>query len=266
LKEAPLHQHPTAHSDLETNPLQSETTTGVPELDGFVNQGLITGIHARLTSGKEATVYCCRAHPSMNRKFLAAKVYREHAARSIRRGLYFEGRERIIKSRELRAIANGSEFGHQVMAGMWMCAEYEYLQQLFEVGADVPKPHAMCDRVILMDYIGNGDSPAPHLNGVDLDEATAHRYFRYVLDNIEIMLSENLVHGDLSPYNILVWKDKPWIIDMPQAVDVRFNRNAFELLRRDLANICGFFGQNGVKSRPTELAISLWDRYQRAGL
>jgi len=261
-----LHQYPPAQSGLESNNLYAPSTTGIPELDGFVDQGLITSIHARLTSGKEATVYCCRAHPSMNRKFLAAKVYREHAARSIRRGLYFEGRERVIKSRELRAVANGSEFGHQVMAGMWMWAEYEYLQQLFKVGADVPKPYTMCDRVILMDYIGNGNGPAPHLNGVDLDEETAHRYYRRVLDNIEIMLSENLVHGDLSPYNILVWKDRPWIIDMPQAVDVRFNRNAFELLRRDLANICGFFEQHGVKSQPTELAIDLWERYQRVRL
>ena len=261
-----MHQYPAAHSELESTIRHPETTTGVPELDGFINQGLITGIHARLTSGKEATIYCCRAHPAMNKKFLAAKVYREHAARSIRRGLYFEGRERIIKARELRAIAKGSEFGHQVMTGMWMWAEYEYLKLLFEVGADVPKPYAMCDRVILMDYIGNGAGPAPHLNGVDLDEATAHQYYRDVLDNIKIMLSENLVHGDLSPYNVLVWKDRPWIIDMPQAVDVRFNRNAFELLRRDLANVCSFFEQYGVKSQPTELAVDLWDQYQCARL
>ena len=261
-----MHQYPAARSDLDSTMIQPQTTTGVPELDGFVNQGLITGIHARLTRGKEATVYCCRAHPSMNRKFLAAKVYREHAARSIRRGLYFEGRERPMKGRELRAVRNGSAFGHQVMAGMWMCAEYEYLQQLFEVGADVPKPHAMCGRVILMDYIGNGSGPAPHLNGVDLDEETAHRYFGHVLDNVRIMLSEDLVHGDLSPYNILVWKDRPWIIDMPQAVDVRFNRNAFELLRRDIEIICGFFEQHSVKSHPLELAIDLWDRYQKAVL
>jgi RIO kinase 1 len=266
LKEAPLHQQPAAHSDLETHQSFIDTSIGIPELDVFFDRGVITGIHAQLTSGKEATVYCCRAHPSTNRRFIAAKIYREHAARSIRRGLYFEGRERGMKARELRAITNASGFGHQMMAGMWMHAEHEFLQQLFAAGADVPKPHAMCGRVILMDYIGNGDGPAPHLNGVDLDKDMAHRYFGDVLNNIEIMLSENLVHGDLSPYNILVWKDKPWIIDMPQAVDVRFNRNAFELLRRDLENICEFFEQHGVKNQSTELAINLWDRYQRATL
>ena len=99
-----------------------------------------------------------------------------------------------------------------------------------------------------------------------MDKPTAHRYFSHILDNIEIMLSENLIHGDLSPYNILVWKDKPWVIDMPQAVDVRFNRNAFELLRRDLVNVCSFFERQGVTNQPTELTIDLWDRYQRARL
>ena len=259
-----MHQHPAAHSELESKEPYTETTTGVPELDGFVNQGLITGIHAKLASGKEATVYCCRAHPSVNRKFLAAKVYRQHAARSIRRGLYFEGRERLMKARTLRAIERGTEFGHQAMAGMWMWAEYDCLGRLSEIGADVPKPWAMCDHVILMDYIGNGAGPAPHLNGVDMNEKAANRYYEQIIAGVEIMLSENLVHGDLSPYNILVWKDRTWIIDLPQAIDVRFNRNAFELLRRDIANICGFFEQHGVKSHPTELAIDLWDRYQRA--
>lgn len=261
-----MRQYPAAHSELESEKLQLETTPGVPELNEFINQGLITGIYAKLTSGKEATVYCCRAHPSMNRRFLAAKVYRQHTARSIRRGLYFEGRERLMKARTLRAIKSGTEFGHQAMAGMWMWAEHDCLKRLSEVGADVPKPIAIGDRVILMDYIGNGAGPAPHLNGVDLNRETANRYFGQVLDSIEIMLSENLVHGDLSPYNILVWTDRPWIIDLPQAVDVRFNRNAFELLRRDIANICGFFEQHGVKSQPTELAIALWNRYQRAML
>jgi len=157
----------------------------------------------------EHEVYCCRAHSSMNRKFLAAKVYRQHAARSIRRGLYFEGRERLMKARTLRAIKSGTEFGHQAMAGMWMWAEYDCLERLSKVGADVPKPIAIGDRVILMDYIGNGAGPAPHLNGVNLNRETANRYYGQVLDSIEIMLSENLVHGDLSPYNILVWKGLP---------------------------------------------------------
>ena len=95
--------------------LADEDTLGVPELETFAQQGLITRIHSKLTSEKEATVYCCRAHPSTNRKSLAAKVYREHAASAYRRsGVYFEGRERI-RARTLRAIERGIEFGRQAI-------------------------------------------------------------------------------------------------------------------------------------------------------
>jgi len=247
--------------------LVDERTLGVPELDTFAQQGLITRIHSKLTSGKEATVYCCRAHPSTNRKFLAAKVYREHAANAYRRcGVYFEGRERLLKARTLRAIERGTEFGRQAMTAIWMWAEYDALRRLSAARADVPRPYAMCGSVVLMEYIGNGEGPAPQLNGIGLDSDQAQRLFDRLLDNVETLLRANLAHGDLSPYNVLVWKGRPWIIDLPQAVDVRFNRSAFELLRRDVENICTFFAQHGVRSNPANLALDLWEKYQRAEL
>lgn len=261
-----MHHHPAANRDLEELRSQQANILNVPELEDFVGRGWITSIHATLTSGKEATVYCCRAHPSTRRKFLAAKVYREHAARSIRRGVYFEGRERRMKARELRAVANGSAFGHRVMAGVWMSEEYECLKRLSEIGAPVPAPRAMADRVILMDYLGNGAAPAPHLDGVAMEPETARNFYAQVVEFIELALSEHLVHGDLSPYNILVWQQQPWIIDLPQAVDARFNRNAFELLRRDLVNVCTFFEKHGVACNPHQTAVDLWSRYQRANL
>ena len=198
---------------------------------------------------------------------MAAKVYREHAESSYKMDpTYFQGRERVLKPKIIRAIQARTGFGREVAAGLWVAAEYENLRQMAACGINAPKPIAIAERVILMDYIGDGAGPAPHLNGVDLDAKTAARYYETIHDSIEIMLSNHLVHGDLSPYNILVWKDQPWIIDMPQAVDVRFNRNAFELLRRDIANVCGFFEGHGVESHPTEIATDLWDRYQRARL
>jgi len=247
--------------------LVNEDTLGVPELNTFAQQGLITRIHSRLTSGKEATVYCCRAHPSTNRKFLAAKVYREHAASAYRRsGVYFEGRERMMKPRTLRAIEGGTGFGRQAIAGMWMYAEYDALKRLAAARADVPRPFAMCGSVVLMEYIGNGEGPAPHLNGINMDLDQAQSLFDRLLDNVETLLRTNLVHGDLSPYNVLVWKGRPWIIDLPQAVDVRFNRSAFGLLRRDLENVCTFFARHGVATDPADLALDLWERYQKAEL
>jgi len=244
-----------------------ETTLGVPELDAFASRGLITRVHATLTSGKEGTVYCCRAHPSTRRKFLAAKVYREHAASSHKWSqTYFEGRERVLEPKHIHAIRARTRYGVALARELWVSAEYESLRVLHGAGADTPEPIALGERAILMEYIGNGAGPAPHLRGARLSEEEAQRLFDQILDNVACMLQCHLVHGDLSPYNILVWKERAYIIDVPQAVDVRFNHSAFDLLRRDLANICSFFERHGVVVSSERLALDLWDRHRRAEL
>jgi len=49
-----------------------------------------------------------------------------------------------------------------------------------------------------MVYIGWDDVPAPTLNTVDLDQDEAQRLFDKAVQNVEIMLSNHRVHGDLS--------------------------------------------------------------------
>ena len=147
-----------------------------------------------------------------------------------------------------------------------MAQEFACLERLSAIGVSVPRPLAMEGRAILMDYVGNGAGPAPHLDGIDLLPEKARRYFEQLVDDIERMLSEHLVHGDLSPYNILVWEDRLWIIDMPQAVDARFNRSAFDLLERDLRTIFQFFEPYGIDDDASKYVARLWERYERAQL
>ena len=245
----------------------AETTIGVPELDEFVDRGLITRVHAQLTSGKEGTVYCCRAHPSTRRRFVAAKVYRQHAESSYKwNATYFEGRERVLKPQILRAVQARTAFGRTVAGGLWIDAEHAALQRLAAAGVSTPVPIALGEHAILMEYIGNGAGPAPHLHGVDFDRDAARRAFGMIMEDVALMLRHHLVHGDLSPYNILFWKGTTRIIDVPQAVDARFNHAAPELFRRDVENVCRFFARHGIREDPSELALDLWDRYQRAAL
>ena len=244
-----------------------ETTLGVPELDVFADRGFITEIYSQLTSGKEGTVYCCRAHPCLRRKFVVAKVYRRHTAGSYKMGAtYFEGRERELKPQIIRAIQAGTAFGKDMADVLWVDAEYTNLQRLVDVGASVPAPIATSGSTILMEYIGNGAGPAPQLLGCSLGREEAERIFRQMLEQVEILLRSHLVHGDLSPYNILMWRDRAWIIDLPQAVDPRFNHAAFALLQRDIENLRRFFSRFGVTSVPEDYAAGLWERYRRAEL
>jgi RIO kinase 1 len=80
------------------------------------------------------------------------------------------------------------------------------------------------------------------------------------------MLRAGHVHGDLSAYNILYADGQPVLIDFPQAVDACSNPNAHQLLHRDVENICHDFQRYDIHARASQIAASLWRRFQRAEL
>jgi RIO kinase 1 len=117
-----------------------------------------------------------------------------------------------------------------------------------------------------MEYIGNEQGAAPALQQVSVPESEVRLLFERVLGNIELFLRLNWVHGDLSAYNILYTPAGIAVIDFPQAVDPRANRNAQDLLARDLDNVCRYFGRYGVRSDANRIAHFLWGRFVRSEL
>ena len=73
-----------------------------------------------------------------------------------------------------------------------------------------------------MSYIGDDGYAAPQLRSYDVEDTDeAEALVDQVLGAIERMLFLNVVHGDLSPYNLLVWEGQVTVIDLPQAVPGR---------------------------------------------
>ena len=63
-------------------------------LDPLVEGEWIDDLLYTVKSGKEATVYCCMAHPRSGTDLLAAKVYRPFRTRAMKNdALYREGRD-----------------------------------------------------------------------------------------------------------------------------------------------------------------------------
>lgn len=235
-------------------------------LEPFLADGTITEVLGELKSGKEGTVFRCRANPSTGVDLIAAKIFRAREHRTFRNDSVYREGFFIGNQRDKRALKKKTSWGHRVQSGSWMSHEFETLKGLSECGADVPRPIHMGERVILMQFIGDEETAAPKLQEVRLTPEEVRPTFQRVLANIELFLRENLVHGDLSPYNILYWQGEATIIDFPQAVDARFNTHALDLLMRDIYNVCRYFGRYGIQTDSERLAHHLWGRFLRSEL
>lgn len=244
-------------------------------LTDFYRDNLITDVLARVKGGKEANVYCCRAHPATGMELIAAKIYRPRAHRTLRNdAIYREGRllldnqgKGVLRDARLkRAVAHKTDFGQEIITFSWIEHEYDMLQTLHAAGADVPRPVAHVGHTILMEYFGDVNQPAPTLNSIRLPRARASAIFRRLLWHVELMLSHNRVHGDLSAYNVLFWQGRATVIDFPQAVVALHNPHAEALLHRDLERLCQYFAEYGVRADPAALADDLWGRFLRAEL
>ncbi len=236
-------------------------------LQAFIDRGLIADVLGVVKSGKEATVYCCEAGDEDGARLLAAKVYRSRDVRSFRDdAMYTAGRIREPQRREARAVLQKSRAGRKMAFGRWVADEYATLSLLHDAGVAVPRPYAQSDSVIIMEFLGDAETPAPPLSATRLDACEAQRVFDVLMLNVELMLACDRVHGDLSAYNVLYHDSTVRIIDFPQAVDARFNTNAQTLLERDIEHLYGYFERMGVRADPYRIARDLWRRFLRSEL
>ncbi|HEV2404561.1 MAG TPA: RIO1 family regulatory kinase/ATPase [Ktedonobacterales bacterium] len=237
-------------------------------LERFYEEDLITDIVSVVKSGKEATVYCCAAHPALGVEYVAAKVYRPRMFRSLKNdAVYRMSRiQRDADGREARGerylrSARKSAKGRDAQVSWWIDYEYETQRILYDAGADVPRPLAHIGNSILMEYIGDADGAAPLLREVEMTTDEARPLFDRVMRNIELALARDRIHGDLSAYNLLYWQGTVTIIDFAQAVDPRYNLDVYPFLARDIQRVCHYFARFGVQEDPAALAGDLWDRY-----
>ncbi len=184
--------------------------------------------------------------------YFAAKVHTGKACRSFKRDQIYRAGW-CLEARVQRAVEKGSRFGRELVDSLWVTQEFDALKRLWQHGASVPAPILRHDNVILMIYLGEPDEPAPKLCETALNSQEAAQALEELVKNLRILLKLNLVHGDLSPFNILYWKRQIWIIDLPQSVDLHKNPRATDLLYRDLQCVCSYFQKQGVDANPKEL-------------
>jgi RIO kinase 1 len=238
-------------------------------LGSFFEQRWIADVLCKIKAGKEASVYLCRAGEQVKSALVAAKVFRPRRLRNLKNDqLYRQGRVDLDENGHpiddpgmLKARHKRSVYGEQIRHQSWIAYEYQTIRCLHAAGADVPQPYEMGENAILMSYIGDEAAAAPTLNSVTLEPGEVRRLYERILRNVEIMLANGIVHGDLSAYNVLYWEGQITLIDFPQVISPASHRSAYSIFSRDIARICEYFARQGLRSDPTRLASGLWKKY-----
>jgi RIO kinase 1 len=252
-------------------PARYEAEWLLASLRPFYDEHQISDVLAQVKGGKEASVYRCAADRTTGMALLAAKVYRPRMFRNLRNDkVYREGREiltadgRAVKKtdhRIMRALGKKTTFGMQVQHTSWLMYEYTTMGRLYQAGAAVPQPIAVGENAILMSYYGDERRAAPTLNEVSLSPSEAAPLFQEVMRNVELLLQHDLIHGDLSAYNMLYWQGRIVIIDFPQVTSLQTNSKAAFILQRDISRVCEYFVRQGVRCDSATIMDDLWNRY-----
>jgi RIO kinase 2 len=123
--------------------------------------------------------------------------------------------------------------------------EYTALKLLHPKGVAVPEPIRQTRHVLVMGMIEGAEL----YHYPELPDAQA--VYSEILANVKRAYGDaHLIHGDLSPFNIILQPNQHiLIIDWPQSVSTK-HPNATQLLERDLRNVLTFFKRKyGLKSR-----------------
>ena len=138
----------------------------------------------------------------------------------------------------------------------WVNKEYRNLTRLKDAGVNVPEAITSLNNVLIIEFIGDEDgNPAPTVK--NLPPQDPNDFYEKLVDQMDKFINKaNLIHGDLSSYNILNFDEEPVIIDVSQSV-VKDHIIARELLERDIKNISFEFKKMGVDTSIEDLTNRL---------
>ena len=201
------------------------------------NHNIITRLEFIISRGKEADVYIADAgsgaEPS---RFVALKIFRYETSGFDKRIAYMTGDPRFEKIKT----------GIFDVVNTWCKKEYGNLLAAERAGIHAPKPYYFKGNILAMELIGQEDgTPARTLKNTHLDNAEG--VLDTVLSDIKKLYNANLVHGDVSEYNILINHQVPYLMDFGQAVITK-HPNAMKFLDRDVTNLLDYFSRKyGIK-------------------
>ena len=210
-----------------------------------------------LKTGKEADVHLVERRHGEAVNILAAKRYRKFEDRLFRNDARYRAARRTGESRLDKAMVKGNKAGMAFRARLWLSTEFETLCVLWSAGLPVPYPVQVLGNELMIQLIGSVEEAAPRLVHARLERHALADAWTQLVDAMHSMVRCGVVHGDLSPYNLL-WDDgRLVVIDFPQAVDPIGHPEGIALLERDVRNVTDWFTRRGVVCDSSQLFSSL---------
>lgn len=233
-------------------------------LETLLADGVIDEVLGRIKSGKEATISMVRRGDAV----LAAKVYKDRATRSFKNNVQYKEGRKVRNTRTQRAMDNGGKFGRDSAEQAWKSAEADALYRLVDSGVRTPAPVMFYEGVLLMELVlDHNGRPAPRLEEITLERDAVLGVYCDLIAQLIALLCCDLVHGDLSPYNILLAADGPTIIDFPQVISAAHNSGAERFFLRDFENIHAHLAAMDPALWPRRVdGRAIWQAYVRRDL
>ncbi len=202
-------------------------------LEKLISDRIIDILDFPISTGKEGNVF---RGITPNKKFVAVKIFRTSTSTFKHISNYIIGDPRFKSLHHTR----------RDIVYAWTKKEFKNLERLNKAGVRAPKPIIYRNNVLIMEYIGNKNRPAPLLRDIGLKNPK--EIFNILIDFISKMYKKaELVHGDFSAFNVLMHKNKPYIIDLGQGVLIE-HPNALEFLKRDIHNLVNYFKKFNIQA------------------
>ena len=211
------------------------------------NQDIIDEFYGVVATGKESRIY---AGKSGDGTPIAIKIFLIHTSEFRRGRLKY-----IMGDKRFEGLARAP---HKLIY-VWAQKEYKNLIKAFNSGVYVPRPIACLNNVLVMEFIGDDFRPAPLLR--ELREVSGYMLYQILRQVMILYTRAELIHTDLSEYNVFYYKRKPILFDFGQAV-LKTHPQAEVFLARDIGNILNFFIGRGVN---VEISLEEAIEYVKGG-
>jgi RIO kinase 1 len=220
-----------------------ETILAVHQL---AEKGLFEQVEYAISTGKEANVF--RALDVAG-NYRAVKIYKTKTSSFRNMMQYIEGDKRFQNIRRDK----------RNIVALWAQKEFKNLSLMQKADVPAPLPLGVQKNVLVMEFIGSKKGlAAKPLQEHPIEDLEA--LYHQLVDSVANLIEKaNLIHADLSEYNILNREGKPVIIDCGQSV-LKTHPNAKVFYERDVENVSNYVTKMGFEKSKQDMLNDLKEK------